>query len=416
MAGITVIFEKVTVGAGSEKWLDAVDLSIRPGEQWAIVGPSGSGKTVLAHTLLGRHAYQGRIEAHGYGGEGEDNSGESGEIRIAIVEQQHRFKNLYGTNELYYQQRFNSYDAEQTMTVADELREYGIEADSAEGRAMDGRVGAEVAKAGTGVGEWIDDLHIRHLLSKPLIQLSNGENRRVQLAIALSGDPGLLILDNPFLGLDAEGRSSLREMISIVVSRGVNILLITSGRESPGAVTHVAALDMGKLVWSGSTSDFALRRAGMEEERMKDEVGATGAGATQETSPDQDFFMAVKMVGVTVQYGDTTILRDIDWEVRKGERWGLTGPNGAGKSTLLSLITADNPQAYANEIWLFDRRRERERAFGTSRGGLDSCPLNYTFISTMARPVSRLWRRASSIRSACSGPWGLKSKAWCRHG
>jgi molybdate transport system ATP-binding protein len=43
--------------------------------------------------------------------------------------------------------------------------------------------------------------------------------------------------------------------------------------------------------------------------------------------------------------------------VRKGERWNVSGPNGAGKSTLLSLITADNPQAYANEIWLFDRRR-----------------------------------------------------------
>jgi molybdate transport system ATP-binding protein len=63
------------------------------------------------------------------------------------------------------------------------------------------------------------------------------------------------------------------------------------------------------------------------------------------------------MKSVQVRYGDKQILRDINWEVKKGERWLLTGPNGAGKSTLLSLITADNPQAYSNEIYLFDKKR-----------------------------------------------------------
>jgi molybdate transport system ATP-binding protein len=58
-----------------------------------------------------------------------------------------------------------------------------------------------------------------------------------------------------------------------------------------------------------------------------------------------------------VQYGDKIILDNIDWTVKPGECWLLSGPNGAGKSTLLSLITADNPQAYANEIYLFDRKR-----------------------------------------------------------
>jgi molybdate transport system ATP-binding protein len=51
------------------------------------------------------------------------------------------------------------------------------------------------------------------------------------------------------------------------------------------------------------------------------------------------------------------ILDGINWEIEKGACWGLSGHNGAGKSTLLSLITADNPQAYANDIYLFDRKR-----------------------------------------------------------
>jgi molybdate transport system ATP-binding protein len=60
---------------------------------------------------------------------------------------------------------------------------------------------------------------------------------------------------------------------------------------------------------------------------------------------------------VNIKYNHRTILDNINWEVRKGERWAVSGPNGAGKSTLLSLVNADNPQAYANEIYLFDRRR-----------------------------------------------------------
>ncbi|HEY4965121.1 MAG TPA: ATP-binding cassette domain-containing protein, partial [Puia sp.] len=63
------------------------------------------------------------------------------------------------------------------------------------------------------------------------------------------------------------------------------------------------------------------------------------------------------MQHVQVQYGDKCILKDINWAVENGACWSLSGPNGAGKSTLLSLITADNPQAYANDIILFDRKR-----------------------------------------------------------
>ena len=63
------------------------------------------------------------------------------------------------------------------------------------------------------------------------------------------------------------------------------------------------------------------------------------------------------MQGVTVRYGGKTILDQVNWQVNRGEQWALTGPNGAGKSTLLSLINGDNPQAYANDIYLFDRKK-----------------------------------------------------------
>ncbi len=86
---------------------------------------------------------------------------------IIVVEQQHRLKNLSNTSDLYYQQRFNSYDSEQTITVQQELLEHFAEEDFIH-------------------NEWIDKLDVRKLLNEPLIQLSNGENKRVQLIIALT--------------------------------------------------------------------------------------------------------------------------------------------------------------------------------------------------------------------------------------
>ena len=60
---------------------------------------------------------------------------------------------------------------------------------------------------------------------------------------------------------------------------------------------------------------------------------------------------------MSIRYGNRTILKDLDWSVRCGERWALSGDNGSGKSTLLSLVCADNPQSYACDISLFGRKR-----------------------------------------------------------
>lgn len=57
------------------------------------------------------------------------------------------------------------------------------------------------------------------------------------------------------------------------------------------------------------------------------------------------------------RYGDKEIFSGVNWTVRNGEQWVLQGANGSGKSLLLSMVCADNPQGYANDITLFDRRR-----------------------------------------------------------
>ncbi|HSZ87646.1 MAG TPA: ATP-binding cassette domain-containing protein, partial [Puia sp.] len=304
-----------------------ISFTIHQNEQWAIVGSSGSGKTLLANTLAGKNFFTGKIN---YYFPSKKNSKSS----ILIVEQQHLFKNLSNTNDLYYQQRFNSYDSEQTITVAQELQEHFSNQNFID-------------------DEWLDVLHVRNLLNEPLIQLSNGENKRVQLAIALLETPELLILDNPFVGLDVEGRKVLHQIIQSISQKGIHVLLITSYNEIPEPITHIASLEKGNLIFADEKIRFQPNDYSTNERNNLD------AELLQQVKPktENDFNVAIKMINVNIKYDDKQILHNINWEVKKGECWNLSGPNGAGKSTLLSLITADNPQAYANEIYLFDKRR-----------------------------------------------------------
>jgi molybdate transport system ATP-binding protein len=347
MGEIFLTLKGVTVQMGGVKLLDELDWSICRGEQWAVVGPSGAGKTVLAHTLLGKHFATGQIGTDG--------------LRITMVEQQHRFRGRPGATDLYYQQRFNSADAEATITVAEELAAAGVPAAGASGESGPSESGPGESGPGEPYEEWFDRLHVRALLTKPLIQLSNGEYKRVQLAIALLENPDLLIFDNPFLGLDVEGRDVLNGIIDRLAAGGMPIILITGEHDIPACITHIGRLENGQWSFVGPKKTFRAtghrHRILLDTSILAQLQGADAAGNVTDHAGVTDPPVVISMRDVTIRYGEAIILDHITWEVRQGERWSVSGPNGAGKSTLLSLITADNPQAYANPIWLFGRRR-----------------------------------------------------------
>jgi molybdate transport system ATP-binding protein len=303
--------------------LKNIHLTIQPGEQWAIVGKSGSGKTTLAQALSGRVFHSGTVVFH--------LPDHSHANRILLIEQQHHFKNRSNTSDFYYQQRYNASDSEDTITVQEVLQ--------------------PLMEAAPGKN-WVDQLHLTHVLEEPLIQLSNGENKRLQLAKALFLDPAVLIMDNPFVGLDVEGRQTLHRLIDSIAASGIAIILITPPQDLPKCITHVAVLENGRLVKAGKKQDAPVAITGSAPA-----LPAEVIKKLQSSGDNNHFSTAVKMVNVTIQYGEKLILNNINWEVKKGECWSISGPNGAGKSTLLSLVTADNPQAYANELYLFDKRR-----------------------------------------------------------
>ncbi|MBW7891938.1 MAG: ATP-binding cassette domain-containing protein [Chitinophagaceae bacterium] len=320
----------VSVQRNNKQILDHLNLTMHENEQWIITGLSGSGKTVLAQAIAGRQHFTGKIIFNG---------DPDYRPHIILVEQQHRFRNLYNTSDFYYQQRFNASDANDSQTVAETLR-----LDEQEQTKLN---------SGIMVQELPSLLRIQHILHEPLIQLSNGENKRLQIARALLSNPQLLILDNPYLGLDIDGRKILSQIINELSQAGIHILLITSVTEIPDCITHIATLEKGKLTAvTRDKESFALHIKSQNERSIN-----TALLHNINQPRKNDFDYAVRMVNVNIRYGEKWILKDINWAARRGEHWCITGPNGAGKSTLLSLISGDNNQAYANEIYLFDKRR-----------------------------------------------------------
>jgi molybdate transport system ATP-binding protein len=200
--------------------------------------------------------------------------------------------------------------------------------------------------------KWINSFSLKEQLDKQLILLSNGENKRLQLTKAMLNKPDLLILDNPFIGLDSMGRSDLSNALNSLSAEGIKIILIAQEKDLPSCITDIAVLKEGKIyecrkpIRGQSLVDLSFT----DKNKIKNNF-------VIEPILNTPFNEVIRMVDVNISYGDKKILKHINWTVNKGERWAISGPNGSGKSTLLSLINADNPQAYANEIYLFERKR-----------------------------------------------------------
>ncbi|TXF88397.1 ATP-binding cassette domain-containing protein [Neolewinella aurantiaca] len=237
----------------------------------------------------------------------------------------------------YYQQRFNAFDSDGHLTVRDYLLANGHDDNSA--RATLASLGAE------------------HLLNLERIKLSSGQTRKLLLAKALAGQPELLIIDNPYLGLDAPSRHQLNEILTALTAKNkTSLILIANSENPPACISHRLHLHKGRVISSGPESSSPGQAPSPDKDIFIDEA-ILRRFSKEPTSPPYD--SVIKLQDVSVSYGDKPVLDKLNWVVGTGEKWLVSGNNGSGKSTLLSLIYADHPQAYANQIYLFDHRRGR---------------------------------------------------------
>lgn len=336
-------FTGITVRTLNQTLFSDLNFNIHKGQLWALIGPSGSGKTALLETIAGKlHISKGEVRHPFF-----DQYILEHQITdplfnwhklIGQVSSRHHFRSFSNTSNFYYQQRFNSSDSEDVETVENYLLSVKV-----------------LSPSHTWTYQKVTErLRLQSLLDKKLIKLSSGETKRLLLAAVLIRNPVLLLLDNPLTGLDADSRKDFIQLISEIAESGISVVMATSPYEIPDAITHIALLENGKILKTQPAAHFKTEHLplansqGINTSELKDLLVA------------HEFHTYHKVVGmenVVIKYGEKVILDHVNWTVGQGERWALLGHNGAGKSTLLSLINGDNPQAYANNIILFDRKR-----------------------------------------------------------
>ena len=309
-----------------------INFSLEAGEHLAIVGPNGGGKSELVNTIIGKYPllmndveydFSPRTSRMAY-----DN------IRYMA------FRDTYGDTaegSYYYQQRWNSQDADIYPTVAELMPEGG-----------DPEMRRQLYRL----------FGIEEMLGKTSILLSSGEMRKFHLTKALIGNPRVLILDNPFIGLDVDTRHQLRQLLETLISESdlQLILVLSKAEDIPSFVTHVVHVEEMICQEKLSLAEYKEKQS-LHTVRALDAEKQQRLLTLPRRTDDIDAERIVELRQVSIRYGERTILNTLDWTVLNGERWALSGENGAGKSTLLSLVCADNPQSYACDITLFDRRR-----------------------------------------------------------
>ena len=218
---------------------------------------------------------------------------------------------------------------------------------------------------------------LERLMMRSLRELSTGEMKMVMIAQALISKPEILILDEPFEGLDPEAEKNLSSLLKTIVKSSarpptlssdqsaawqpsVTLIVSTHKFDSiPPIFTNRIHLKDLRVESKGSINGFLKNPSSFKKPFAracpKDSFTVFCDSKTN-TMPHQSCRL-VQFEDVTVRYGDVIALSHLSWELRQGEKWLVKGANGSGKSTLAGLIYGDNPQAYANKVYLFGKRR-----------------------------------------------------------
>lgn len=316
---------------------EPVNFTLENDEHIAIVGQNGAGKTMLVDMITGRHpAFPGMVK-YGF---------DTPYDNIKYIS----FRDTYGGDNdrtYFLQQRWNQMEIdEETPKVGSKLEEaYQLAGeDTPERRSLQQHI--------------YQLFHLEDLLDKYIILLSSGELRKFKLASSLFTDPHVLIMDNPFIGLDAQTRDQLKELLAVLSNeRQLQIILVLAkSDEIPDFITHIVEVRDMRVLSKVTRATFLANRAPFPTMLLSEEK-RQAISNLRHSRQAEDAKEVIRFNKVSIRYGSRTILKDLDWTVMRGEHWSLSGQNGSGKSTLLSLVCADNPQSYACDISLFGHKR-----------------------------------------------------------
>ena len=341
-----------------------IDWKMNSGENWLVIGPNGGGKADFLNAL-------------------------AGSVGIKITPNSNEEISLFAN---YFGNSTELVSLERAARLIQEERD-NDESDYIEGGVDEGRTarmfiaqalwndikkGKPLPPQAYEIDERpeIELTGIKKILDRGLKYLSTGEIRRTLLARSLISGKKLLILSDPFAGLDIQSRKIIFDFIQKEMhSQGQTSLILGMERwhEIPDTITNVLEFTNKEISFCGSRQEYekvlAERTKGQnamlpqEEAVFKELFGEMALrepqGPQYVTQGPQYVTQSplIQMTNVNVSWGENHVLRNLNWTVNKGEHWLIQGPNGSGKTTLLELITGDNMQVFCNDVKLFGNRR-----------------------------------------------------------
>ncbi|MEM6319538.1 MAG: ATP-binding cassette domain-containing protein [Bacteroidota bacterium] len=382
--------ENATFAHAQKTFFQQFSWTLQTGQNWIITGPIGSGKTSLVQALSGKYFLKKGTLSY------PQLEAESAPNRLTFEERKRAIKvvsfkddsRVFDPHSFFYSQRFNSFAADGTVTVWEYLMESGFSEYEKEHVDLIKR---------TGVFE---------LLDRERIKLSSGQSRKLLITKAILQKPRLLIIDNPYMGLDGASRVVFNELLDqLVQEEGIQLILAGQYDVLPNCISHELALDNFQKMYEGPLREqpsatihqpkqptYGKHLTLLSPEELANEKAAflkkeqtvllkEIKSYFEKPSHSGHWTHIFSLKNTSVAYFGKKVLDNINWTVQPGEKWVLFGKNGSGKSTLLSLLFGDHPQAYANEIYLFDQKRGVGQNIWDikKRTGFTSSELHYFF-------------------------------------
>jgi len=206
-----------------------------------------------------------------------------------------------------------------------------------------------------------DVLSLADMLQRPFRALSTGETRKLLLAKALLSQAELLILDEPWDGLDTQACADFNALLLDISTQTTLVLVLNRLSEVPRFCQQLVLMQSGSIQWQRHIADDLAEQlthiSQLQHMQQQDLVLPAKDSDCFAPHPLDANAPLVKLTNVKVNYADNIVFSGLNWTIKPQQHWQVTGPNGSGKTCLLNLITGDHPQCYVNDIYVFGYQR-----------------------------------------------------------